>query len=294
MLFPCILGLVHEEKQIGFQFQIRLSQAHHSALRSYAQSRLSTSFVHERSVIVEWLYDLRQDFQVEWPVFFGAVRLFDAFLTLSPAPITIQSYQLVAATCFSLACKVLDEDYPGDIHVLRQLSAGVCKPKEIGQTEWTILKVLCYQINLSNVWSLVVLLMDTFPFHCKSAQMKCVRLAFAIQFHLHYVGHSLPTLAVAIYWMGLELEAIHMKAFPSPAFHLLTQKRLVLAFSELKEADILDWMRALTETWELPTTLVTQNLNRDLPWPVRCSCTSSSQNKKRDGSASASPLGKGT
>ncbi|CAM9237616.1 unnamed protein product, partial [Lampetra planeri] len=102
-----------------------------------------------RAILVDWMVEVQENFQLNHETLYLAVKLVDHFLSAAPVPReNLQlNLQLVGATCVFIAAK-FDEVCPPSVDDLLFICDDAYTHKELVATERRILLALDYDINI--------------------------------------------------------------------------------------------------------------------------------------------------
>lgn len=105
-----------------------------------------------RSILLNWLSEVSEVYQLHRETYYLALDYFDRYLSVQN-DINKQQLQLVGITCLFIAAKI-EEIYPPKVSDFAYVTDGACTEKEILHKELVILKSLKWNLNsmTANSW----------------------------------------------------------------------------------------------------------------------------------------------
>jgi len=107
------------------------------------EGRLSTGVM--RAILVDWLVEVQENFQLYHETLYVAVKLLDCYLEKNDTP--KERLQLVGATALLIACKV-EEQHPPPLDDFQYICDDAYTSRMFLDTEMKIFKALNYDINI--------------------------------------------------------------------------------------------------------------------------------------------------
>jgi len=128
-------------------------------------SRHPTLQARMRSILMNWLSEVAEVYQLHRETYFLALDYFDRYLSIQNE-ISKEQLQLVGVTCLFIAAKI-EEIYPPKVADFAYLTDGACTEEQILTKELVILKTLKWNLNSMTVNSWLTMYMQLYTIFSK-------------------------------------------------------------------------------------------------------------------------------
>ena len=157
------------------------------------QTEISTK---QRFILVDWLMEVSDRFQLKRQTFYLAVHYADTYL--SRTQIRLGQYQLLGVTSLFIACKV-EEIYFPKIADFYHITDGKCPPKDIFELEVQILMKLQWLLNPTTLHNWAQIFMLKWDAYATENPLELSLLHFSQVTHQRFGFDSASNLSVKLF-----------------------------------------------------------------------------------------------